>query len=340
MTALAPHRILIVRLGSMGDIVHALPVAATLKDNFPECEIDWLVERRWSPLLAGHPALRHVLQIDTFALRKDLLSASTCTEVNAILSELKSRRYDFALDLQGSIKSAMACSLSGSASIVGFDSPWLRELPAGLLYTKRVSPDAVHVVDANLALAQSLGAARPVTRFDLPLGNTDALPPELSHGRVAVLNPGAGWGSKCWSVEGYASVADALARDHDFRIVVNSGPGEENLAQQVLRACKTSHPLFFTGDIPALLALLRRSSLVIGSDTGPVHIAAALGIPTIALFGPTNPARNGPYGSNTRWLRSEHSLTSYSHSASPDESLLEIRPDAVLSLVREFFTSR
>ena len=330
-----PRRILMVRLGSMGDIVHALPVLATLQENFPQWEIDWLVESRWRPLLEGNPDLRQIVELDTLAWRKQLFSGKTWSVFRRAIRELRERRYDCALDLQGSLKSAVACRLSGASEIIGFDRPWLKEAAGGVFYTRRVATGAVHVVEANLALAAALGARRLAVRFPLPEGEPDRLPAGFPRDSIAVLNPGAGWRSKCWPAAGYGQVADALEKDFNLRVVLNCGPGEEALAREVQAACQTAKPLLYTGGLPGLIALLRRSRLMLGPDTGPSHLAAALGVPTVALFGPTDPQRNGPYGSRTKSLRPDNAPTSYQHSAVPGEAMSRLQPEQVLSAIRE-----
>ena len=333
------RRILMVRLGSMGDIVHALPVLATLKENFPQWEIDWLVESRWRPLLEGNPDLRQIVELDTLAWRKQLLSGKTWSVFRRAIQQLRERRYDCALDLQGSLKSAVACRLSGASEIIGFDKPWIKEAAGGVFYTRRVATGAVHVVEANLALAAALGACQPAIRFHLPAGEPDQLPTGFPRDNIAVLNPGAGWRSKCWPAAGYGQVADALEKDFaPLRVVLNCGPGEEALARESQAACQTAKPLLYTGGLAGLIALLRRSRLMLGPDTGPAHLAAALGVPTVVLFGPTDPQRNGPYGSRTKSLRPDNAPTSYRHSAMPAETMSRLQPEQVLSAIRELLT--
>ncbi|MBI1954854.1 MAG: lipopolysaccharide heptosyltransferase I [Acidobacteria bacterium] len=332
------RRILMVRLGSMGDIVHALPVLATLQENFPKWEIDWLVESRWQPLLEGNPYLCRIVELDTLAWRRQLLSGKNWSVFRRTIRQLRERRYDCAIDLQGSLKSAVACRLSGASEVIGFDRPWLKEAAGGVFYTRRVATRATHVVEANLALAAALGARCPAIRFPLPAGEPDCLPDGFPRDSIAVLNPGAGWRSKCWPAAGYGQVADALEKDFNLRVVLNCGPGEETLAREAQTACQTAKPLLYSGGLPGLIALLRRSRLMVGPDTGPAHLAAALGVPTVALFGPTDPQRNGPYGSRTKSLRPDNAPTSYQHSATPAEAMSRLQPEQVLSVIRELLT--
>ena len=332
------RRILLVRLGSMGDILHALPALATLKENFPSWEIDWLVESHWRPLLEGNPYLSHIVEVDTFAWRKQPLSPRVWRAWRSAVQALRERRYDCALDLQGLLKSAIACRWSGAKEIIGFEKPWLKEPSCSIFYTRRVATKAVHVIDANLALAAALGAARPVIRFPLPEGDTASLPAGLPEKKLAVLNPGAGWRSKRWSPKNFGVVSDALQKEFSMQVILNGGPGEESLTRQVQAACRNSDPLAYIGNLKGLIALLRRSRLMVGPDTGPLHLAAALGVPTVGLYGPTAPQRNGPYGGRHKSLRPGNAETSYKHSNSRGSTMDRIQPDQVLEAIRQLLS--
>ena len=330
------RRILIVRLGSMGDILHSLPVLASLEESFPSWEVDWLVEPRWRPLLEGIGYLSNIMNLDTLGWRKDPLSAGSWNGLRDAIGTLRERRYDCALDLQASIKSAAACYLSGAREILGFEMPWLKEPACGVFYTRRVAATGTtHMVETNLALATALGAKSGPVQFPLPPGDAEQLPEGLSGHGWAVVNPGAGWRSKLWPAERYAEVCDVLGERYSLPVVLNCGPGEEELARQVTRACEQARPCVFLGEIPGLIALLRRSRLMIGPDTGPVHLAAALGVPTVGLFGPTDPRRNGPYGARQKSLRPEGASTSHSRSTSSAEIMEQIPTAQVLEAIQE-----
>jgi heptosyltransferase-1 len=330
------RRILIVRLGSMGDILHSLPVLASLEGSFPNWEVDWLVEPRWRPLLEGIGYLSRIVNLDTLGWRKDPLSAESWSGLRDAIGTLRERRYDCALDLQASIKSAAACYLSGAREILGFEAPWLKEPACGVFYTRRVSAaGTVHMVETNLALATALGATTRPVEFPLPPGNPALISEDLWNGEWAVVNPGAGWRSKLWPAERYAEVCDAVAKRYSLRVVLNCGPGEEELARQVAKGCGHARPCIYSGEIPGLIALLRRSRLMVGPDTGPVHLAAALGVPTVGLFGPTDPRRNGPYGARQKSLRPEGAATSHSRSAASAAIMEQISTEQVLEAVRE-----
>jgi heptosyltransferase-1 len=324
----------------MGDIIHGLPTLATLKANFPDWEVDWLVEHRWRELLEDNPLLTCVMEFDTLRWRRSPLSVAAWGELRTAAEMLRARRYDYALDLQGAIKSAVACSLSGAWQVVGLERPWLREPFAGVFYTHRVSSHAEHVVEAGLALAAALGASRAVTEFPLPAGDEAALPAALRHGAFAVLNPGAGWAAKQWPAANYAEVCDELDARYALPAVLNCGPGEMELSEAVCSACRRAPPLTYCGGLAGLIALLRRARLMIGSDSGPVHLAAALGVPTVALFGPTDPRRNRPYGSAHRNLRPAGVRTSHRRSGRGSGEMERIPPAQVFEAIGELLQVR
>jgi lipopolysaccharide heptosyltransferase I len=321
----------------MGDIIHALPALASLKETFPEWEVDWLVERRWRDLLDGNGCLEQVLDLDTLRWRTTLLSPSAWKESREAINALRRRGYDWALDLQGAFKSALACSLSGATRIAGFAGVWLREPGASVLYSRRVSCDAIHAVEANMTLAAVLGA-QSVPSFPLPPGNALELPKVASAGEFAVVNPGAGWPAKQWTITGYAALCEVLERDYGLSVILNCGPGEAGLINDIRVTCKSAHPQLFKGTTAGLIALLRRARVMVGPDTGPVHLAAALGVPTLGLYGPTDPRRNGPYGERMRTLRHSNAVTSHDRAGPGDDSMRRIQLPEVLAAVRDLLT--
>ena len=328
-------RVLLVRLGSMGDVLHGLPTLVTLKESFPEWEVDWLVERRWRELLQDNPYLSRLMEFSTLEWRHSPFSADTWRKIREGTAQLRQRQYDYALDLQGAMKSAVACRMSGAAQVIGLARPWVRESAASVFYSRRVPSDAEHIVEANLALAEALGAAQPVIRFPLPPGDDAAVPTGMRNRSFVVMNPGAGWAAKQWPVSAYAELCDELESRHALPAILNCGPGETALAEAVSSRCRRAKPLTFSGNLPGLIALLRRAKLMIGPDTGPLHLAAALAVPTVALFGPTDPRRNGPYGNANRTLRPEGAVTSHRRTGRSDGGMERIRPSQVLEAIRE-----
>ena len=337
-------RLLVVRLSAMGDIIHALPAITALRAANPDLHIGWLVEERWAELLCARKADRmgdrsaakplvDTVHVANFkAWRHALFSNESWREMKALRSEVRSMKYNLALDLQGAIRSALAAQVSGAPGRVGSSQP--REKPATMFYNRQVDPQGTHVVEQALSLASDVaGRSLPYMDSLLPVdgdaeGWTDRTLNQMAASRFAIVNPGAGWGAKCWPAESFGAVSRALS-ERGLAVIINHGPGEEALAEAV---CESSSGVAVPVkcSVGELIALTRRASLFIGGDTGPMHLAAALRVPVIALFGPTRPERNGPYGTKSIVLRSPQSLDNSSHTDHPDEGLMTIQPQAVI----------
>jgi lipopolysaccharide heptosyltransferase I len=344
-----PQRLLIVRLGSMGDIIHTLPAAFALRLALPDATMGWVIEERWAELLCAcseprsgprsprRPLVDKLHVVDTRTWRKDWFSTHTWERVGAALSDLRAPRYDAAVDFQGAVRSAFLARCSGASTIYGFRQP--RENVASMMYTRSVIAQGSHIVEQNLSLAAAV-IGQPVDMRNLEFPCDEGAEKRCavwlqsqSIGNFIVMNPGAGWGAKQWPPERYGAIARCLAQD-GLSVLVNCGPGEEKLAQEVERESGGSVRAV-SWPIPELIALTRRARLFIGGDTGPMHLAAALGIPVVAIFGPTNPARNGPLGTRSIVLRSSSSTTSHSRRSAPDPGLLEIDVDDVVAAARK-----
>ncbi|MGC2209084.1 MAG: glycosyltransferase family 9 protein [Candidatus Korobacteraceae bacterium] len=350
-----PPRVLIVRLGAMGDVVHALPAVAMLRSALPEAHIGWVVEQRWRELLCapgtelagprvpGRPLLDELHLVDTRAWRKRPFSPAVQSEFLSAIRRLRLRQYDFALDFQGAIKSALLARLSGAGLIFGFRQP--RESQARWLYARSVKTHAAHVIDQNKELVQAALQHMHLSPDTAILPPGAALLPSdpLSEARIssildtrslartpiAILNPGAGWAAKQWAPARYAELAGRLS-ECGLPSVINYGPGEKDLAEEVA-AASNGRALALPTTLGEFIALARRAHLIVGGDTGPMHIAALLGVNTVALFGPTDPARNGPYWPATRILRDPASVTSYSHKRTTDSGLEKLTVEHVLA---------
>lgn len=341
------ERILIVRLGAMGDIIHALPAVAALREKFPNARIAWAIEERWSDLLVAanaddaprgsplKPLVDIIHRVDTKAWRAALLSDETWKEVANALGELRAGSYQLAIDFQGLLKSAVLAYWSG-ARVVGFENP--KERPASMLYSRRIPATATHVVDQNLQLVRAAaGVDNAQPRFPLPRSPAAEAwcERELERcniRRFVLISPGAGWGAKLWPAERYGELARGLALQ-GLPAILNVGPGEDQLAHAVEQASQGATQAIRCS-VGELVALTRRARLFIGADSGPLHLAAALGIPVVAIFGPTDPARNGPYATRSIVLRSPASRTSYAHASQQNEGLLSISVDDVLAAAR------
>jgi heptosyltransferase-1 len=268
---------------------------------------------------------------------RSLFSISTLQHAATVWNDVRDAGYDAAVDLQGAMRSAVLARLSGARVVYGAAEP--RESPASLWYTRKVVACGRHVVEQNLSVAESVAGDR-AQRLPVELphdpqaeGRIERRLAELGVGKFAILNPGAGWGAKRWPVERYGEVARQLA-DLGVGSILNYGPGEEELVRAA-EAASGGTARAMSCSISELIALTRRARLFIGGDTGPMHLAAALRVPVVAIFGPTDPARNGPYGTRSIVLRSAESVTSHARRADPEAGLLAIGSDAVVSAARE-----
>lgn len=280
--------ILVVRLGALGDIVHAVPAAAALRHAFPDAGIDWLVD-------AKH---RDIVELVTTVDRVVALQNPTVAGWGAAVRDLRRTAYDVAIDLQGLLKSAVLARASGARRIVGFSIWHLREKTARPFYSDVQEPEPGHVIRKNLRLLRAVGVEDDEIRFPLAVAPSRALDEILARvtpGPFALINPGAAWPNKRWAAERFGELAAFLDEQCGLTPVVLWGPGEKGLADSVVAASANvaiTAPATRLGD---LVALSRAAALVVSADTGPLHIATAVGTPTVSLFGPTDPDRNGPY---------------------------------------------
>lgn len=344
-----PERILVVRLSAMGDVIHGMPAIAALRRARPDLKIGWLIEKRWAELLCSRENERvapssllkpladwvHVANFTNW--RRDLSSSETWREMRSCLHEVRAMKYELTLDLQGTMRSALGGRASGARVRVGSSRP--REGPASMFYTRAIDPAGPHVVEQALSLAsavagQSLEYADPPFPLD-PLHEAWAgeFVAKLDNRPFAILNPGAGWGTKCWPAESYGAVTRALA-ERGLPAVVNHGPGEEHLAEAV-RKSSDGIAVPLSCSVSELIALTRRAALFVGGDTGPMHLAAALRVPVVALFGPTRPERNGPFATRCVVLRSPDSVNNPSHTNRLDEGLFSIEPRSVIAAANQ-----
>ena len=280
--------VLIVRLGSLGDLVHALPAVSALRHAYPDARIDWLVDDIHREFLELVPVLTSTVP----------LRARTAAAWLEVRRALRAQRYDVALDFQGLLKSAALARLSGAARVIGFDAGAARESAAAWFYTERQSGgEGGHVIDKNLALVGALGVTVQTKAFPLRQVDSPALAALRARGldRFALLNGGAAWPNKRWPADRFGRLAAWLRDRHGLTSVVVWGPGEAELAQAIAEASSGAAVVAPETRVADLVALGRAAGLMVSGDTGPTHIAAAVGTPVVALFGPTNPRRNGPW---------------------------------------------
>jgi lipopolysaccharide heptosyltransferase I len=295
-------RLLIVKLGSIGDIVHTLPSLAAIRRALPRAEISWVVERRAAEILRDNQILDRLIEVDTKALRRWPVSGETLLATRQQLRRLRASTFDTALDFQGLLKSATIARFSGAKRSYGFAREALREPPSRFLLSKTVRvPLRSHVIVKNLALVHgALGIPVPndPAGFEFPISTTFAHEREADEAagvdeRFAILNPGGGWPTKLWSAERFGTLADELWTHHGLSSLVTYGPGERELAETVLRASRSGRARAVSPSLKGFYALAKRASLYVGGDTGPTHLAVAAGVPIAGLFGPTEWWRNG-----------------------------------------------
>ncbi len=307
-------RILVVRTGSMGDIIHALPAVATLKHSFAGWALCWVVDPKWDALLEGNPFVDRRIP-----LRRNARG------IWEAWRELRAARYDFAVDFQGLIKSAVLALAGRCDRIYGFHQSQVREKLAALAYSNRVRTSAAHVVDRNLELAAAAGATTILRTFPLPDGRPEG---DLPAGDFVLSSPLAGWGGKQWPLESYARLARCLREELGLPLALNGPP------EAAAGLGSIPEVAVHVSGIPGLIHATRQALAVVGIDSGPLHLAAALGKPGVALFGPTDPARNGPYGDTFTVLRSPRATTSYRRRADTDPAMREISPEAVFEALK------
>ena len=259
-----------------------------------------MVENRYALLLEGNPYVDCVVKLDTLRWRR-FTTGATLREIRCGLRALRESRYDVALDFQGLWKSALVAWLSRSRERIGFARRWLREPSAALLYTQHVSPHGrKHVIEMNLALVEQLGAHTRHWRFPLPQTAADDTYVEtqlagLETKDFILVNPGGGWRAKCWPPESYAELIHRLEGVLPQQILLTGSPREESLIAAILQRAGSKRARYLPTNLVQFIALARRAKLYIGGDTGPLHLAAAVGVPIVGIFGPTDPARNGPF---------------------------------------------
>jgi heptosyltransferase-1 len=309
-------RILVIRLGAMGDVIAALPAVASLKHSIPHSKITWVVEPKWAVLLEGNPYIDSVMFLDRRTLQ-GLASA---------WRDLRAVPFDLAVDFQGLIKSALVATIARPERIFGFDAAHARESPASWFYSTKVQIRSHHAVERNLDLAAAAGASNILRTFPLPPGQPEGRLPE---GDFVLASPLAGWGAKQWPLEYYSKLAQILRRQCGLSLVLNA-------AEPIRVEGAETHVSGITG----LIHATRRAVAIVGVDSGPMHLAAALSKPGIALYGPTDPGRHGPYGGTFKVLRSPTAVTNYKRTAEPDASMRAITPDQVFGALEAILPPR
>ncbi len=297
-----PVKILIIRLSSLGDILHTLPAYQNLRGTFPDAHIGWLVERRMSFLLSVVPGLDSIHILDTISLRQQPHRTSNWRHTFSVFRSVRALRYDISLDFQGLLKTAFIGLACGARLRLGFSRELARENPAHWFYQRTVPqpPRQLHITELNCRLAAAAGAQTCVGPIKLNASPSDSeailsMLQAENLAQFAVINPGGGWLTKKWAPARYGELAHRIQAELGLPVVVTTGPGEEIIYEEIRRHCSDPPPRHFCVPFLQLIPLLRRARLLVGGDTGPFHLACALRIPVVGIFGPTPPARNGPW---------------------------------------------
>ncbi len=342
-----PKRILIVKMSALGDVVQALAFAEAVAALWPRARLDWLVEEAAADILAGHPLLDRVIvsRRQSWFGREGGGLGQRLGEMRRFFKELRSRDYDLVVDLQGLFKSGILTRMARGKFRLGFahsrEMSWLfvnHRLPA-------YDPDR-HAVDRYLDVARALGAEVEVPRFRIALGPEQAeridqlLAGADRTGPLVVVHPEAWWPTKMWSAEFFGAVIDGLVTQWDARVVLTGAPSAGDMAGRIIASCARP-PVSLVGrtGLRELAELLRRAAVVICPDTGAMHLAAAVGTPVVALFGPTAPWRTGPKGEGHRVVRLDLTCSPCFKKVCPDpKCMTQISPAAVLDQVGSILT--
>ncbi len=332
-------RVLIARVGAMGDVLHALPAVAALRAERPDWVIDWAVDTRWAALLADGehgPVVNAVHLAPTKEWSRAPFSWATLKSVLGLRRKLRKAKYDLVVDMQGTLRSAVIGRMAGAKRFVGYADP--REAVAAKFYKTKLVRQGAHVVEQGVALlGEACGmmlAPRAVALPRIAWAENWAEQEAVLARPLCVLGAGGGWGAKHWPAARYGELAIRLKR-MGFDVVVNAPRKDDAVALAVAEASDGAARMVVC-NVAGLVALMRRTDLFVGGDSGPTHLAAALAVPTVALFGPTDPARNGPWGPGIcRVLRDPESVTSYKRGSEPEPRLARLPVEDVVEAIWE-----
>lgn len=346
MPATPKHlRLLVVRLGAMGDILHSMPAVTALRQAHPEWVIGWAIEPQWRGLFCANgceprtetmPLVDRIHTVPAKQWARSPLNLATLHDIRRVRSELRSMQYDIAVELQGAVRAAIVARWARTQRIIGEAKP--RETPARWFFDQKVPTRGVHVIEQSLEVANAIfGENLPMSLPLLPRDPAAEAKAAALPRPFVLLSPGAGWGAKRWPADRYGAVARRLA-EAGYSVVINVGPAEERLAQEIV-AGSAGGARMLVLNMAELIAVTRRAALAIAGDTGPLHLASALARPVVGIYGPTDPARNGPFHCPNRVLRHPESVRDHARRSQPEAGLLTITPEAVteaaLELLRE-----
>ena len=294
-------KILIVKLSSIGDIVHTLPALAAIREALPHAEISWAAEKSAAEILRGNAFINNLIEIDTRSLRGGKIVRNILPEASRQLGELRKFKFDAALDFQGLWKSAAIAKLAKVKKVYGFAKSNLREPSSRFLLTKMVEiPPKTHIIRKNLMLAEkALKISVPTENFEFPIFTDDNHRLEAekiiaeTDEKFAILNPAGGWVTKLWQAEKFGALADRIWEENGLVSVVTTAPNEKNLAEKVLANSKSGKVLLAQPSLKGFYELAKKAKIYVGGDTAPTHLAVAANAPIVGIFGPTEWWRNG-----------------------------------------------
>ena len=294
-------KILIVKLGAIGDIVHTLPALHAIRAAIPGAEISWTVEKRSAEILRGNTLIDNLIEVDTRSLRKGMAAHEILPEISRQVRGLREFGFDIAIDFQGLLKSAIIGKLSGAKMRFGFSKEALREPACRIFYNRSVDiPAETHVIRKNLHLsAQALNISVPDAVFKFPIFTNDEHRieaeriAEIAVGDFVVLNPAGGWVTKLWPAEKFGELADMIWERHGLVSIITAGPDESELAGKAMQNSRFSKSFAVEPTLKGFFELAKLAKVYVGGDTGPTHLAIAAGTPVVGMFGPTEWWRNG-----------------------------------------------
>ena len=306
-------KILIVKLSAIGDVIHTLPALIALRGHYPEAEITWLVETTAAPIIDGHPALDQILisrrkeWVDAILHQDGKARKIALKEAFGFIQKLRQNRYDIIIDFQNLFKSGVLVGLVRGRRKVGFDKGMQRNEKAHHFYNRRVPPVSmeIHAIERYLTLLEAIGVKDKRIAYQIPVSDTDIhevdrLLTDAGVGKnekLVAINPMARWETKLWKPERFAQVAEQLVATGQIKVVFTGGAADRDKLDAIL-SMMNNQAVNLAGrtSLKELAALYMRAELLISTDTGPMHLAAAVETPVVALFGPTAPWRTGPYG--------------------------------------------
>jgi len=338
-----PLKILVIRLSSLGDILHTLPAFYDLRHSFPDAKIDWVAARDCAFLLSTVQGIDTIHIFDKTAFLPFQSKSEPVYPLWNLIRSLRKEHYDICIDFQGLLKTAFLGFMSGAAARTGFPDCIVREWPSHWFYNKSpvIPQKPMHVLDLNRKLSESAGACSFPFTFDPVISDNDrdhvaSLLERNGLTKFVVINPGGGWKSKIWNPAYYGELAGRIHRELNLQVVVTTGPGEDELYQELAAHCSGSSPAHLRISFLQLIPLLKRARLLIGGDTGPFHLACALQIPVVGIFGPTSVVRNGPWNDRNEVVTNDVDCSGcYKRDCPTENACMNIPVDDVFSAMTQ-----